>query len=148
MNTVANPSPTQGPVPDHRLSIVVPMYNEVENVEPFVTAGYGTFANFSDSQSMFNYGGGATYWFNKRIGAGLFGGEGFIMQRLQGDGWAFLNAGGEPRVASSGRARHATAGAGAGPARTRRSNRGQDLAPMLAASATSGGRGWTNGKPR
>ena len=32
--------------------------------------------------------------FNKRIGTGLFGGEGFIMQRLQGDGWAFLHAGG------------------------------------------------------
>ncbi len=32
--------------------------------------------------------------FNKRIGAGLFGGEGFIMQRLQGDGWVFLHAGG------------------------------------------------------
>lgn len=32
--------------------------------------------------------------FNKRMGAGLFGGDGFIMERLQGDGWAFLNAGG------------------------------------------------------
>jgi uncharacterized protein (TIGR00266 family) len=32
--------------------------------------------------------------FNKRMGAGLFGGEGFIMQRLQGDGWAFVHAGG------------------------------------------------------
>jgi uncharacterized protein (TIGR00266 family) len=32
--------------------------------------------------------------FNKRIGAGLFGGEGFIMQRLEGDGWAFMHAGG------------------------------------------------------
>jgi len=32
--------------------------------------------------------------FNKRIGAGFFGGEGFIMQRLQGDGWAFIHAGG------------------------------------------------------
>lgn len=32
--------------------------------------------------------------FQKRIGVGLFGGEGFIMQRLQGDGWAFVNAGG------------------------------------------------------
>jgi uncharacterized protein (AIM24 family) len=32
--------------------------------------------------------------FNKRIGTGLFGGEGFIMQRLQGNGWAFLHAGG------------------------------------------------------
>lgn len=32
--------------------------------------------------------------FNKKIGTGLFGGEGFIMQRLQGDGWAFVHAGG------------------------------------------------------
>jgi uncharacterized protein (TIGR00266 family) len=32
--------------------------------------------------------------FQKRIGTGLFGGEGFIMERLQGDGWAFLHAGG------------------------------------------------------
>ena len=32
--------------------------------------------------------------FTKKMGAGFFGGEGFIMQRLQGDGWAFLNAGG------------------------------------------------------
>ena len=32
--------------------------------------------------------------FNKKIGAGLFGGEGFIMQRLTGDGWAFIHAGG------------------------------------------------------
>jgi uncharacterized protein (TIGR00266 family) len=30
----------------------------------------------------------------KRLGAGLFGGEGFILQKLEGDGWAFLNAGG------------------------------------------------------
>ena len=32
--------------------------------------------------------------FNRKMGAGLFGGEGFIMQRLQGDGWAFIHAGG------------------------------------------------------
>ncbi len=32
--------------------------------------------------------------FQKKIGVGLFGGEGFIMQRLQGDGWAFVHAGG------------------------------------------------------
>ncbi|UCE03660.1 MAG: TIGR00266 family protein [Candidatus Latescibacterota bacterium] len=30
--------------------------------------------------------------FQKKLGAGLFGGEGFIMQRLQGDGMAFVNA--------------------------------------------------------
>lgn len=32
--------------------------------------------------------------FNRRLGAGLFGGEGFIMQQLQGDGKAFIHAGG------------------------------------------------------
>ena len=32
--------------------------------------------------------------FNKRLGAGFFGGEGFILQKLQGDGMAFLHAGG------------------------------------------------------
>ena len=31
---------------------------------------------------------------NKRIGAGLFGGEGFILQRLRGDGRAFIHVGG------------------------------------------------------
>jgi len=38
--------------------------------------------------------------FNRRFGAGLFGGEGFIMQRLEGDGWVFMHAGGtlEERV--------------------------------------------------
>jgi uncharacterized protein (AIM24 family) len=30
----------------------------------------------------------------KRLGAGFFGGEGFILQRLEGDGMAFLHAGG------------------------------------------------------
>ena len=32
--------------------------------------------------------------FQKRMGAGLFGGEGFIMQKLEGDGMAFVHAGG------------------------------------------------------
>lgn len=32
--------------------------------------------------------------FTKRFGTGLFGGEGFILQRLHGDGWAFVHAGG------------------------------------------------------
>lgn len=32
--------------------------------------------------------------FQKRIGAGFFGGEGFIMQKLEGDGMAFVHAGG------------------------------------------------------
>jgi uncharacterized protein (TIGR00266 family) len=32
--------------------------------------------------------------FTKRLGTGFFGGEGFILQRLQGDGMAFVHAGG------------------------------------------------------
>ena len=32
--------------------------------------------------------------FNKRLGAGFFGGEGFILQQMQGDGKAFIHAGG------------------------------------------------------
>ncbi|MGK8707673.1 TIGR00266 family protein [Metapseudomonas otitidis] len=32
--------------------------------------------------------------FNKRLGAGFFGGEGFILQKLEGDGLAFVHAGG------------------------------------------------------
>ncbi len=35
-----------------------------------------------------------TIAFNKRLGAGLFGGEGFILQRLRGDGMVFIHAGG------------------------------------------------------
>lgn len=32
--------------------------------------------------------------FTKKLGVGLFGGEGFILQRLQGDGLVFIHAGG------------------------------------------------------
>jgi uncharacterized protein (TIGR00266 family) len=32
--------------------------------------------------------------FTRRLGAGFFGGEGFILERLQGDGLAFIHAGG------------------------------------------------------
>ena len=32
--------------------------------------------------------------FNRRLGTGFFGGEGFILQRLRGDGMAFVHAGG------------------------------------------------------
>ncbi len=32
--------------------------------------------------------------FSKRLGAGMFGGEGFILERLSGDGLAFIHAGG------------------------------------------------------
>ena len=32
--------------------------------------------------------------FTRRFGAGLFGGEGFILEKLTGDGWCFVHAGG------------------------------------------------------
>jgi uncharacterized protein (TIGR00266 family) len=32
--------------------------------------------------------------FQRKLGTGLFGGEGFIMQKLEGDGYAFVHAGG------------------------------------------------------
>ena len=35
-----------------------------------------------------------TIAFNKKLGAGFFGGEGFILQKLEGDGMAFIHAGG------------------------------------------------------
>ena len=42
--------------------------------------------------------------FTKRFGAGLFGGEGFILERLKGDGWCFVHAGGahEERTLAAG----------------------------------------------
>ncbi len=35
-----------------------------------------------------------TIAFNKKLGSGLFGGEGFILQKLRGDGQVFVHAGG------------------------------------------------------
>jgi uncharacterized protein (TIGR00266 family) len=40
------------------------------------------------------YGTKVSITFNKKIGSGLVGGEGFILQKLQGDGKAFVHAGG------------------------------------------------------
>jgi uncharacterized protein (TIGR00266 family) len=45
----------------------------------FLCAAFGT------SLSMF---------FNRKLSTGLFGGEGFILQKLEGDGYAFIHAGG------------------------------------------------------
>ena len=47
--------------------------------DAFLCAAYGTEVSIA---------------FNKRFGAGLFGGEGFILQKLKGDGKAFIHAGG------------------------------------------------------
>lgn len=47
--------------------------------DAFLCAAFGTAMNIA---------------FTKRFGAGLFGGEGFILQRLAGDGLVFVHAGG------------------------------------------------------
>ena len=58
--------------------------------------------------------------FQRRLGVGLFGGEGFIMQRLTGDGWAFLHAGGtiEQRDLAAGEVLRVDTGCIVGLART------------------------------
>ncbi len=40
------------------------------------------------------YGTKISITFNKKMGAGFFGGEGFILEKLEGDGMAFIHAGG------------------------------------------------------
>lgn len=47
--------------------------------EAFLCAAYGTKLSIA---------------FQKKLGAGFFGGEGFILQKIQGDGMAFIHAGG------------------------------------------------------
>lgn len=47
--------------------------------DAFLCAAYGTHLDIA---------------FQRRLGTGFFGGEGFILQRLQGDGMAFIHAGG------------------------------------------------------
>lgn len=50
--------------------------------------------------------------FQRRLGTGLFGGEGFIMQKLDGDGWVFVQMGGTvvERVLAPGEQLHVDTG--------------------------------------
>lgn len=54
----------------------------------------GTFLCQKDSYLCSAMGINVEVAFTKKIGAGLFGGEGFILQKLVGDGLAFVHAGG------------------------------------------------------
>src|SRR3954470_17685270 len=54
----------------------------------------GTLIAQKDSFLAAARGANVTIAFTKRIGAGFFGGEGFILQRIEGDGLAFLHASG------------------------------------------------------
>ncbi len=70
-----------GPYPGH----IVPLdLSSVGNVlfcqkDAFLCAAFGTKIDIA---------------FTKRFGTGIFGGEGFILERLEGDGMAFIHAGG------------------------------------------------------
>lgn len=59
-------------LPDHRCSIIV-------QKDAFLCAALGTKLSIR---------------LNRKLGSGLFGGEGFILQHLQGDGKVFIHAGG------------------------------------------------------
>lgn len=54
----------------------------------------GTITCQKDAFLCAAYGTRVSIALNRKIGAGFFGGEGFILQRLEGDGRAFLHAGG------------------------------------------------------
>src|SRR4051812_32073644 len=54
----------------------------------------GTLIAQKDSFLVAARGANVTIAFTKRIGAGFFGGEGFILQRIEGDGLTFLHASG------------------------------------------------------
>lgn len=55
---------------------------------------YGTMICQKDSYLCSALGVNVSIAFQKKIGAGLFGGEGFILQKLEGDGLSFIHAGG------------------------------------------------------
>ncbi|CAN5268073.1 TIGR00266 family protein [soil metagenome] len=57
-------------------------------------AEYGTMLCQKDSYLCSALGVDVSIAFTKKFGAGLFGGEGFILQKLSGDGLAFIHAGG------------------------------------------------------
>ena len=61
---------------------------------PLDLAELGTMCCQRDAYLASAYGIDISVAFTKRLGAGFFGGEGFILQRLSGDGYAFIHAGG------------------------------------------------------
>lgn len=61
---------------------------------PLDLQAYGTVLCQKDSYLCSALGIEVSIAFTKRFGAGIFGGEGFILQKLSGDGLAFIHAGG------------------------------------------------------
>jgi uncharacterized protein (TIGR00266 family) len=75
-----------------RLAFAAPYPGKIIPLD--MTALGGTFICQKDSFLCAAQGIEIEIAFSKKIGAGLFGGEGFILQRLVGDGLAFAHAGG------------------------------------------------------
>ena len=63
-------------------------------IVPLNMAEYGNIICQSDAFLCAAFGTELKLEFNKKLGSGLFGGEGFLLQRIIGDGMAFLHAGG------------------------------------------------------
>lgn len=63
-------------------------------IVPLDLGSTGTWLCQKDAYLCSAYGIDISIAFSKRLGAGLFGGEGFILQKLSGDGLAFTHAGG------------------------------------------------------
>ncbi|MCE5249564.1 TIGR00266 family protein [bacterium] len=61
---------------------------------PVNLAETGTMLCQRDAYLCSAYGIAISVAFTRRLGAGFFGGEGFILQKLTGDGYAFIHAGG------------------------------------------------------
>ena len=61
---------------------------------PLDLGATGTWLCQKDAYLCSAYGIDISIAFSKKLGAGLFGGEGFILQKLSGDGLAFAHAGG------------------------------------------------------
>ena len=76
----------------HRLAFAAPYAGRIVPLD--LAALGGTLVCQKDSFLCAARGVSIGIAFQKKIGVGLFGGEGFIMQRLQGDGLCFVHAGG------------------------------------------------------
>ncbi len=76
----------------HRLAFAAPFAGRILPMD--LAALGGTLVCQKDSFLCAARGVSIGIAFQKKIGVGLFGGEGFIMQRLQGDGLCFVHAGG------------------------------------------------------
>ncbi len=61
---------------------------------PFDLVETGTMLCQRDAYLCSAYGIDISVAFTRRFGAGFFGGEGFILQKLSGDGYSFIHAGG------------------------------------------------------